>query len=198
MKVSTTMIANDFYDWYKLKYPDKIESSHIKVGTGNLTTSFLSELAINIASVTKIPYLESKNGVSLADSKRGIYFSKSAGFKGFELKSMSKKVEYFSKDIYKTYLDEFVTVDHDPKHKVARVHFLEWIKTNNIICKNKIYCQKSLSSIFKQDFVKNIEELTGLTIQDVCKLTHVGCFVGMSHSEFPFIGNVSPKKNIRN
>lgn len=198
LRVSTTMIANDFYDWYKLKYPDKCESSYIKADTGNLSTSFLSELAINIASVTKIPYLESKNGITLSDSKRGIYISKSAGFKGFELKSMSKKVEYFSKDIYKTYLDEFITIDHDPRHKVARVeilhHFLEWVKTNNIICKNKIYCQKSLSSIFKQDFVKNIEELTGLTIQDVCKLTHVGCFVGMSHSEFPFIGNVSPKK----
>jgi hypothetical protein len=66
LRVSTTMIANDFYDWYKIKYPDKFESSHIKVGTGNLSTSFLSELAINIASVTKIPYLEAKNGITLS------------------------------------------------------------------------------------------------------------------------------------
>lgn len=193
LKVSNTMICNDFYEWYKLKYPKQSDLTHIKLETGNLSTAFQAELAKNIASITNIEYLEAKDGVTLSDKKRGIYISKSAGFKGFELKSMSKKIEYFPIEIYKKYVNEFIVVDNNPRHKVARVEiltdFLEWIKTNNYICKHKIYCQTNVSSIFRDELIKSIEDITKLTIKDVCKLSYTGCFVGMTHSKFLFIGN---------
>jgi hypothetical protein len=119
-------------------------------------------------------------------------------FKGFELKSMAKELVYFSKNIYEKYIKEFVTINHDPRYKVSRVeildHFLEWTKTNDYNPEKNIYCQKSISTFFKQDFIKNIENGTGLILQDVKKMSYDGCFVGMCHKEFPYIGNILPEK----
>ena len=49
-------------------------------------------------------------------------------------------------------------------------------------------CRNAISSIFRNSFIENIEDLTGLKLQDVCKINYQGCFVGMTHKNFPFVG----------
>ena len=199
-KISSELICSDFYEWYKLKYPEKIENVHIKLETGNWSTSFQKEITNAISDITKLEY---KGGISFSDRKRGIYFPKCAGFLGFEVKSMNKKLEFFDKVVYETYIQEFITITNNPKHKVARKeildHFLVWVKNNNFVSKNRIMCRTSISSIFKDVLIENIENITGLKIQDVCKLTYFGCFTCMTHSKFPFVGNEStPKELVKN
>jgi phage anti-repressor protein len=200
LRVSTDLICNDFYEWYKEKYPTKSDLTHIKLETGNWSTEFQKEITKSIESITGIDYLESKNGISLSDKKRGIYFAKCAGFRGMELRSMIKKVNYFDKSVYKEYVKEFIRVTNNPKNKVSRTEllddFLLWFKKNNFTCKNKIYCRNSVSSAFKDVFIENIEEVTGLKFQNVTKITHYGCFVGMTHSKYLCNGKESCIKNL--
>jgi hypothetical protein len=197
-KISTDLICNDFYDWYKLKYPTHFENSHLKLDTGNWSTSFQKEITNIISDITKIEYTQK---LSFTDKSRGIYFPKCAGFIGFEVKSMNKKLDFFDKSVYQNYVKEFITITNNPKNKVSRKEilddFLIWVKNNNFVTKNKIMCRTSISSVFKDVLIENIENITNLKIQDVCKLTHFGCFVGMNHSKFPFIGNESPEKELQ-
>jgi len=196
-KVSTELICKDFYEWYQQKYSEDFEKSHIKLETGNWSTSFQKEITNTISDITKLEY---KGGISLTDRKRGIYFPKCAGFVGFEVKSMNNKIEFFENVIYEKYVNEFITVTNDPKNKVARKeildHFLGWVKDNNYVSKNRIMCRTAISSIFKDVLIESIEKITGLQLKDVCKLTYYGCFVGMSHNKYPFIGNESSEKVI--
>ena len=195
-KVSTELICKDFYEWYQQKYPEDFQKSHIKLETGNWSTSFQKEITNTISDITKLEY----KGVSLTDRKRGIYFPKCAGFVGFEVKSMNAKIEFFDNVIYEKYVNEFITVTNDSRYKVARKelldHFLGWVKDNNYVSKNRIMCRTAISSIFKDVLIESIEKITGLQLKDVCKLTYYGCFVGMSHNKYPFIGNESPEKVI--
>ena len=194
-KISTELICNDFYEWYKLLFPN--ENAHIKLDTGNWSTSFQKEITNIISDITKLEY---KQGLSFSDRKRGIYFPKCSGFIGFEVKSMNKKLEFFDKSVYDNYIKEFITITNNPKNKVSRKEilddFLVWVKNNNFVTKNKIMCRNTISSVFKDVLIENIENITGLNIQDVCKLTYFGCFVGMSHSKFPFTGNESSPKEL--
>jgi hypothetical protein len=194
-KISTELICNDFYEWYKLLFPN--ENAHIKLDTGNWSTSFQKEITNIISDITKLEY---KQGLSFSDRKRGIYFPKCSGFIGFEVKSMNKKLEFFDKSVYDNYIKEFITITNNPKNKVSRKEilddFLVWVKNNNFVTKNKIMCRNTISSVFKDVVIENIENTTGLKIQDVCKLTHFGCFIGMHHIKFPFTGNESPIKNL--
>ena len=196
-RINTELICKDFYEWYKIEHCDKLETSHIKLETGNWSTSFQKEIVNTIIEITNLEY---KQSISYSNRKRGIHFSNCAGFIGFEVKSMSKRFEFFDKCVYETYVNEFITVTNNPKNKVARKeildHFLIWVKNNNYISKNKIICRTAISSIFKDVLIENIEDITGLKIQDVCKLTYFGCFVGMHHTEYPFIGNESPQKEL--
>jgi T5orf172 domain len=199
LKVSTNMLCTDFYDWYSKKFPNN--NNHIKLETGNWSTVFQSELTKNIASITGLEYLESSaNGVALHDKKRGIFFSKSSGFKGMELKSMNSKTGYFDKIVYEQYVDKFITVTNNPRHKVARVEvvedFVAWVRNTNVTCKTPLFQKSQISNTFKDVLIKAISDITGLQLQEVCKLTYRGCFVGMTHSKFPFIGNESPQKPI--
>jgi len=119
------------------------------------------------------------------------------------MESINKKIEFFDKYVYEKYVTEFITITNDPKNKVARKelleHFIVWVKNNNFISKQKIMCKTSISSIFKDVFIKNIENITGLKIQDVCKLTYFGCFIGMRHCEFPYVGKeFNKKENLSN
>ena len=57
-------------------------------------------------------------------------------------------------------------------------------------------CRSAISSVFKDVLMKNIEKITGLKIQDVCKLSFNGCFIGMTHKNFPFIGNETVKRTV--
>lgn len=57
-------------------------------------------------------------------------------------------------------------------------------------------CRTAVSSIFKDVLMQNIENITGKKIEGVCKQTFFGCFVGISHSQFEFIGNESHIKEI--
>ena len=197
-KVTTDLICNDFYEWYKLKYPDIYEKSHIKLNTGNWSTSFQKEIINIISDITKIEYTQK---LSLTDSKRGFHFTKCAGFIGFEVKSMiNKTIEYFDKSVYEKYVSEFITITNNPKNKVARVEilddFLSWVKNNNYISKNKIIYKTSLSSTFKEALIKNIEDISGLKIQDVSKIRYFGCFVGMKHLNFNCDGVETPEKEL--
>lgn len=197
LRVSTGMICEDFYEWYKRKHPEN-EYTHIKLETGNWSTEFVKEMTKHVSGITELEYTH----VSLSDKKRGIYFTKCSGFKGIELKSMQRKAEYFDESVYKEYLQKFVTVSNNPRHKVARIEilqdFLKWVKDNNFTCKSKLYCRTNVSSTFKDVFIENVSKLTGLEIQDVCKLTYSGCFVGMTHTNFPFSGNeTSPRELLK-
>jgi phage anti-repressor protein len=183
-KISTELICNDFYEWYQLRYPN--ENAHTKLDTGNWSTSFQKEITNAISEITKLEY---KQRLSFSDRKRNIYFPNCAGFIGFEVKSMNEnKVEFFDSIIYQRYVDEFITITNDPRNKVAKKeiidHFLVWVKNNNFITKNRIMCRTAISTIFKDHFIKTIENLTGLKAQD----TYIGCFTGMNHTEFPFTG----------
>jgi len=198
LKVSSNLICDDFYNWYRKKFPDKIDCTHIKLETGNWSTEFIKEMAKNISNITSLEYT---NDISLSDQKRGIYFSKSAGFRGIELKSMIKVANYFDKQVYKQYVESFITITNNPKNKVARIEivedFLIWVKTNNFPSKNKLYCQKSVSSVFKQVLIEEIEEITELKLQDVNKINYNGCFIGMIHKNFDCNGNeTSPRENL--
>ena len=102
-KVSTELICKDFYEWYQQKYSEDFEKSHIKLETGNWSTSFQKEITNTISDITKLEY---KGGISLTDRKRGIYFPKCAGFVGFEVKSMNTKIEFFENVIYEKYVNE--------------------------------------------------------------------------------------------
>ena len=194
-KISTELICNDFYEWYKNKYPEKIDLTHIKLETGNWSTFFQKEITNTISNITKLEY---KQGISFSDRKRGIYFPKCAGFIGFELKSMNKKLEYFDKTVYEKYVNDFMKITNNPRHKVARVEilddFLIWVKNNNYPTKNRIMCRTAISSIFKDVLIENLENILGLKIQDVCKINYNGCFVGVTHSKFPFVGNETCSK----
>lgn len=200
-KVTTEMLCDDFYNWYKLKYPEASDYSHIKLQTNNWSTEFQKEITKTIESVTGLVYIHSSGGgISITDKKRGIYHAKSSGFRGFELKSMNKTVEYFPDEIYQKYVSDFIKVTSNPINKVARVeiieHFLSWIKKHNIINKIDIYSKSEISSVFKSLFIEKIENITGLKIQNICKLNYQGCFVGMIHKDFNCIGNKSSEKII--
>jgi phage anti-repressor protein len=196
-KISTELVCKDFYEWYQQKYPEDFEKSHIKLDTGNWSTTFQKEITSTISEISNLEY---KQGISLSDRKRSIYFPKCAGFVGFEVKSMNSKIEFFDNVIYEKYVNEFITVTNDPRNKVARKeildHFLGWVKDNNYVSKNRIMCRNSISSIFRDTLIESIQKITGLQIKDVCKLTYYGCFVGMIHKEFPFTGNESSEKVI--
>jgi hypothetical protein len=196
-KVSTELICKDFYEWYKQKYSEDFEKSHIKLDTGNWSTAFQKEITSTISEISNLEY---EKGISLTDRKRGIYFPKCAGFIGFEVKSMNAKIEFFENVIYEKYVNEFITVTNDPRNKVARKeildHFLDWVKDNNYVSKNRIMCRNAISSIFRDVLIESVHKITGLQIKDVCKLTYYGCFVGMIHKEFPFTGNESSEKVI--
>lgn len=197
-KVTTDLICNDFYEWYKLKYTDIYENSHIKLNTGNWSTSFQKEITNIISDITKIKYTQK---LSLTDSKRGFHFQKCSGYIGFEVQSMiNKTIEYFDKSVYEKYVSEFIIITNNPKNKVARVeildNFLSWVKNNNYISKNKIIYRTSLSDTFKETLIKNIEDISGLKIQDVRKIHYFGCFVGMKHLNFKCDGIETPKKEL--
>jgi len=168
--------------------------------TGNWSTAFQKEIRNMIIDISKLEY---RQNISYSDKKRGIYVSNCAGFEGLELKNTNKKIEFFDKYVYEKYVTEFITITNDPKNKVARKelleHFIVWVKNNNFISKQKIMCKTSISSIFKDVFIENIENITGLKIQDVCKLTYFGCFIGMRHCEFPYVGKeFNKKENLSN
>ena len=122
LKVNTEMISNDFYEWYSEKFPEQKDLTHIKLQTGNYSTEFRKEITKIIANITEIEY---SNRISLSDRKRGIYFSNCGGFVGLELKSMVKKADFFDKVIYEKYVEEFIEVTDDPRHKIARVEILD-------------------------------------------------------------------------
>ena len=198
LKVSTELLSNDFYEWYKSNFPDKIDLTHIKLYSGNWSTEFQKELTKTISNITQLDYTTK---LSLSDRKRGIYFSNSSGFIGIELKSMIKKADFFDKSIYKKYVTDFITITNNPRHKVARKEilddFLVWVKNNNFVCKNKIICRTAISSVFKDVLIENLENITGLKIQDVCKINFSGCFIGMTHTKFPFLGNeTTPRESL--
>lgn len=189
LRVNTEMICEDFYNWYKINYPEKLDHSHIKLESNQWSKDFQKEMSKNISSLTGLDYLSSRDGgITLSDKKRDIYFSKSSGFKGFELKSMNKTVKYFPIEIYKKYVSEFIEITSNPINKVARVelvdHFLLWIKQNNFCCKNEIYTKSDISSIFKKVFIETIEDITGLKLENICKSNYHACFVGMTHKSF--------------
>ena len=188
-KISTDIICNDFYDWYVNKYPN--ENAHLKLDTGNWSTSFQKEITNTISEIANLEY---KQRLSFSDRKRNIHFPNCAGFIGFEVKSMNEnKLEFFDQFVYQRYVDEFITITDDPKHKVAKKeiidHFLVWVKNNNFITKNRIMCRTAVSTFFKDSLIKNIENITGLKAQDICKLNNIGCFTCMHHTEFPFTGH---------
>lgn len=198
LRVPTHMICSDFHKWYCKKFPGG-ENVHMKLETGNWSKFFQSELTKNISSVTGLEYLESSaSGVSMHDKKRGIFFSKSSGFKGMELKSMEKQTGYFDISVYEQYVKEFITVTNNHRHKVARIElvddFTTWIKNQNVVCKTPIFQKSRISNTFKEVLIETISKITGIELQQVCKHTYRGCFVGMSHSKFLFLGNVSPEK----
>jgi hypothetical protein len=190
-KISTEIICNDFYEWHKLHYPN--ENAHTKLETGNWSTSFQKEIANAITEITTYEY---KQRLSFSDRKRNIYFPNCAGFIGFEVKSMNEnKLEFFDPVIYQQYVDDFITVTNNPKNKVAKKeiidHFLVWVKNNNFIAKHRIMCRTAVSTFFKDVLIENIENITGVKATGVCKLNNIGCFVGMDHKEFPFVGHES-------
>ena len=112
-----------------------------------------------------------------------------------ELKSMNKRIEFFKETVYQKYVEDFIVVTKNPRHKVARIelieHFLTWIKDNNYTCKSRIMCRTAISELFKTDLCDHIEDITGLELQDVCKINFMGCYVGMTHTHFPFNGKES-------
>jgi len=193
-KISTEIICNDFYEWYKLRHTNT-DNSHIKLDSGNWSTSFQKEITNTISEITNLEY---KQSLSFSDRKRGIYFPKCAGFIGFEVKSMNNKMEFFDTSVYETYVKTFITVTNNSRHKVARKEllddFLNWVKNENYISKNKIMCRTAISSIFKDVLINNIESITGKSVQNICKMSFFGCFIGISHSKFQFLGNESPIK----
>jgi phage anti-repressor protein len=195
LKVSTELIADDFHKWFSDKYPSKVTCSHIKLETGNYSTEFRKELITTIASITEIDY---SSKVSCSNRKRGIHFSNCGGFVGMEIRAMNQEIVFFEQDVYKTYIDTFIKISNNPRHKVSRKeiieHFLMWIKNENYKCHHIIMCRTTISDVFKKDLCKNLENLTGLKIQDVCKINQIGCFVGMEHSYFPFVGNETHSK----
>lgn len=195
LRVSIELICDDFYEWFKLKFPEQIDMTHMKLLTGNWSTEFKKEISNTVANITGI---ENVKHLSLSDRKRGIHFSNSSGFIGMELKCMIKKADFFDHTVYERYVQEFITVTGNPRHKVARVEILEdflvWVKNNNFTCKNKIMCRTAISSVFKDVLIENIETLTGLQIEDVCKINYNGCFVGMTHKKFPFLGHETTKR----
>ena len=69
-KVSTELICKDFYEWYQQKYSEDFEKSHIKLETGNWSTSFQKEITNTISDITKLEY---KGGISLTDRKKMRY-----------------------------------------------------------------------------------------------------------------------------
>ena len=196
-KVTTELICNDFLEWYKNKYPEKVYLSHIKLETGAWSTAFKKEITSTISNITKLEY---KERFSFTDRKRGIHFPNCAGFSGFELQSMNKKIEFFDKSIYELYVKEFMTITDNPRHKVARAEiiddFLLWIKDNNYTTKNRIFCRTAISSIFRDDLIENLGNILDKKIEDVCKLTFNGCFVGVIHKNFLDIGNESSPRQL--
>lgn len=196
LKVSTEFISNDFYDWYKEKYQNKIDNNHIKLETGNFSTEFQKEITKTISNITGMEYT---NGLSLSDQKRGLYFSNSSGFRGIELKTMSlKKAEFFDDIVFTDYINKFITITNNPRHKVARVEIIEdfliYVKSNNYISKTKIYSRTNVTNIFKENLIEKIEHFTKLKLTDTNKINYNGCFIGMIHCNFDCIGKETHSK----
>ena len=161
LKVSTEILSRDFYNWYSEEYPELLEKTHIKLETGNWSTAFQRELTKTLESITDNRYTRN---ITLTDKKRGIYFSKSAGFLGFEVRNMNTG-KFFDDKVYDLYANENISVTNNDLNKVSRAEilddFLAWVKNNDIKSEMNIYCQSAISSVFRQILIEKLSQITG-------------------------------------
>jgi hypothetical protein len=195
-KISTDLLCQDFYEWYKKQDMDE---KHIKMENGNWSVCFQKEITSLVSKYTNLEY---KTRINLSDVKRGLLIQNSSGFIGIETKAMNNmKAEYFDEAVYRKYINDFITITDNHRNKVARVELLEdfiiWVNNNNFTTKTKIFTKNHMSSVFKEDFIQKIQEITGLELQkNITKVSHQGCFIGMLHKNFEFhSGNKHIYKN---
>lgn len=183
LKVSTGYIYDDFYKWIN---DNKIQQKYLmKIENGNWSGNFQREVIKNFEKLTG----KVKSTVNM--NTRGIKFSNCSGFKGFELKSMPNEIEFFNEMVYTKYISEHFTVTGDNRNKISRNELLpdfsEWSKLHDFTPKKNIFYKKSFSANFSNLLIQRIESALNIKFdQSGIKQDSVGCFIGVSHKNFPF------------
>lgn len=184
LKVSNNLIYNDFFIF--ITNNNFTQKFNMKLENDNWSYDFTKELLTNIEKITNI---KRSQGVTM--KSRGFNFANVTGFKGFELKSMEGDLDFFNEEIYKQYINEHMKKTDDNRNKVSKHElvsdFVEWTKKYNFTSINDIFYKKTYSMIFCTSLIKNIEKILNVTFDyTVNKQDKVGCFVGVTHINFPF------------
>jgi len=190
-KVTCGMLCDYFYDWYKQKFnTNSNDLTHMKSLQGEWRISFRDEFMKEVAEITKLKY---QNSINICDKDRGLNYANCAGFTGIGIKNIVK-INYYEEDLYRKYVDKFIKVSDNIRHKVARKeildHFTSWVT------ENKLYNPKSMKQLYAPSFIVEvteiIEKITGIKFEPrKTKPTFPGIFTGMTHSQFDCIMNGS-------
>jgi hypothetical protein len=175
-KLPLIFLCEEFYNWCVIKQNHMHEN--LKT-TKNFTTTFTKQFCA---------YIEKYTGI-MSDI---IYIPKYSGYKGFigiTTKLFEEHIgnNYYDKKIYEEYIDEYLVVTNNDKHKVTREELLEdfaiYVKKKGIY-NEKTYC-KTYSLKFIYEFMRIIENKTGILYEAMKnKREKRGCFVGLYHKEF--------------
>ncbi len=182
-KIPTVHLCKEFYDWYIKNYDPDCTKSTIKI-KGDWSSLFRVEFIENLEKYTKI-----KEGiVSIISTSKILSYSSYNGFTGISTNQfeqiLKEKKTYYEDKYYKLYVDENITVTNKTNHRVSRHElledFTEYSKKNNFY--NDKSFNKSFSTNFINEFIKNIEKYTTLKFEgNRTKDGNKGCFIGMSH-----------------
>ncbi len=194
-KIPLVVLSEEFYKWYSDKY--KLDNTHIKIN-GNFSTVFRKEFIRNLEEIT---------GIKMKDINivtKQLYYHNYSGFSGMSTYSFEEKIKeensFYSSDIYNKYIDEFIVVTNNERHKVSKKELLDDFKQYTKL--NNIYNEKTFGKIYSpkyvNEFMKVIEDKTGLKYEsDRTKKDDKGCFVGMDHINFECLVNTSMKTSIK-
>jgi hypothetical protein len=187
-KIPLVFIQEEFFEWYKINYgnPDFIKSGL------HWSTNYREDLVDNLQK-----YLDTKmTDINIVNYDKSLYYHNYAGFVGISTLKFEEKIKecnkYYSDEQYSQYIDKFVIVTNNPRHKLARGELLEdftnYAKQNNFY--NKYTFGKIFSMKFAEEVVNFIEKYCKIKYEKIkTKREFAGIFVGITHSKFNCIGN---------
>jgi phage anti-repressor protein len=159
-KTILQLIIPEFEEWIdKNNIPS---SKPLYTDIGNLSTAFVKDIIENISEITEID----KEILSICDKSKGHYFSKCAGWNGFELKN-NGPFKFYTDNIYEKYIKKVVTVTDNNRDKITgkdfMTNFVNWCKQNKQTCQREenVYAKNKFSNLFQIEFRNMIKKFTG-------------------------------------
>ena len=160
-KTPLKLVIKDFEIWTK---DNNVHSDlGIYSDTNQISLSFVKEFKKKIDDITCLK----NNKMNISDKRRGINCSKVIGWSGMELKSIKENFDFYSKEIYKKFIIENITITDKENDRIVFKFFIPIFL--NWCDKNKIYSNRNseikhsgrYGNVFQKDLRENISEVTG-------------------------------------